>query len=608
MKEQRTLRSKRLRAALWIAADGKCQICGCELGDVWHADHVVPWMASKRTNVHEMQALCPACNLKKGCSMKKAYRLHQSQMAEHAKVIASVRRRGFRMLAHVVCGGGKSWLPGILMQHMPKNVKLCWVVPRLALQSQAVEGTHKDFDIILRDAGNDKDPSRGRQGVVVTHQGVSQSVDLWVHEFKKNDYILLVDEPHHAKIGRDGKMNSLATFIAAVEKHAVGVVYMTGTLSTGDSSRIYGVTYKSDEKGKESPCYDGWDYVIRYKREEALREDALVPIEFFHHDGPVKWECLKSGDVTEKVLSEVDRDEESNAIWTALSTEIADSLFERGYAHWKANGNKLLVVCDCQSNAKKWHFELLRRGEKAFLAISENQDSLDDIRKFKSSARSCLVTCAMAYEGLDEKPLSHVISLTHIRSVPWIEQMLARVWRADTGKTTCYAFVTDDPRMRRVIEKIKSEEPDQKSNKKGGDGPGPGERSAAPVGSRHELTRVSGLDHEVAFAVMNTKQQQAYEALLAMGIDRDNEHFKGIIEQLAEKKPAAPIEAILTDSERESKIRTQIREHCGRIDKNKFNCKWGSMYSELWKRNSKPIEQLNLSELQRTLRYVESIA
>lgn len=65
-KTPRTLRSKRLRAALWIAANGKCQICGCELEEVWHADHVVPWVVSKRTNVHEMQALCPACNLSKG--------------------------------------------------------------------------------------------------------------------------------------------------------------------------------------------------------------------------------------------------------------------------------------------------------------------------------------------------------------------------------------------------------------------------------------------------------------------------------------------------------------------------------------------------------------
>lgn len=62
----RTLRSKKLRSLLYYAQDGKCAICGCELPDDWHADHIVPHVVTKRTNVHEMQALCPTCNLKKG--------------------------------------------------------------------------------------------------------------------------------------------------------------------------------------------------------------------------------------------------------------------------------------------------------------------------------------------------------------------------------------------------------------------------------------------------------------------------------------------------------------------------------------------------------------
>lgn len=65
----RFLRSKHLRNALWLAAGGRCQICGCELPNDWHADHIEPWHISGRTNIHEMQALCPACNLKKGASV-----------------------------------------------------------------------------------------------------------------------------------------------------------------------------------------------------------------------------------------------------------------------------------------------------------------------------------------------------------------------------------------------------------------------------------------------------------------------------------------------------------------------------------------------------------
>ena len=55
-----------MRAALVRAFDGKCADCGSELGPDWHADHIVPWMKTHRTNFHEMQPLCRACNLKKG--------------------------------------------------------------------------------------------------------------------------------------------------------------------------------------------------------------------------------------------------------------------------------------------------------------------------------------------------------------------------------------------------------------------------------------------------------------------------------------------------------------------------------------------------------------
>ena len=62
----RTLRSKRDRALLWLDSDGKCANCGAELGEDWHADHIVPWKRTRRTNVHEMQPLCRICNLAKG--------------------------------------------------------------------------------------------------------------------------------------------------------------------------------------------------------------------------------------------------------------------------------------------------------------------------------------------------------------------------------------------------------------------------------------------------------------------------------------------------------------------------------------------------------------
>jgi hypothetical protein len=56
----------RERTALYLAADGRCSECGAELEPGWHGDHVNPWSRGGRTDVINGQALCPACNLKKG--------------------------------------------------------------------------------------------------------------------------------------------------------------------------------------------------------------------------------------------------------------------------------------------------------------------------------------------------------------------------------------------------------------------------------------------------------------------------------------------------------------------------------------------------------------
>lgn len=58
--------NKRQRIALFLAANGCCQICGITLTENWHADHKIPWSVGGCTDVLNGQALCPDCNLKKG--------------------------------------------------------------------------------------------------------------------------------------------------------------------------------------------------------------------------------------------------------------------------------------------------------------------------------------------------------------------------------------------------------------------------------------------------------------------------------------------------------------------------------------------------------------
>ncbi len=65
----RKLRSLRKRNHLWLSQNGKCQECNQNLPLNWHADHKIPFVICGTTELHNMQALCPSCNLKKGKKM-----------------------------------------------------------------------------------------------------------------------------------------------------------------------------------------------------------------------------------------------------------------------------------------------------------------------------------------------------------------------------------------------------------------------------------------------------------------------------------------------------------------------------------------------------------
>jgi 5-methylcytosine-specific restriction endonuclease McrA len=54
------------RVALFLAAQGRCALCGDVLRPGWHADHVEPVSGGGQTEPANGQALCPRCNLVKG--------------------------------------------------------------------------------------------------------------------------------------------------------------------------------------------------------------------------------------------------------------------------------------------------------------------------------------------------------------------------------------------------------------------------------------------------------------------------------------------------------------------------------------------------------------
>jgi hypothetical protein len=104
------------------------------------------------------------------------------------------------------------------------------------------------------------------------------------------------------------------------------------------------------------------------------------------------------------------------------------------------------------------------RLQTARVAISDAPGAQEAIAAFRLRAEpSVLVTVAMAYEGMDCPEVTHVACLTHIRSRPWLEQMVARATRVDPhagayDQQHAVVYHPDDVLFRRFRRQIETEQ------------------------------------------------------------------------------------------------------------------------------------------------------
>lgn len=512
-------------------------------------------------------------------------RRHQAELRARLAELDSGGRTS--ILAYVVPGGGKSRLPGIVAERFP-GYKIGWFVPRLTLRRQAALDMKRVFGIDLRESANEINPTKDARGFVATQQALAENPCLWEAEFRRYPYILIVDEMHHAKEARNGDRNSVFSALETVEPLARVVLNMTGTLETNDASYIRGIDYEETARGDAPIPEASADIFIRYTRETALREEAIVQIEFHHGDGPVRF-----NDGEEKIygsLRDVKPADEAKALFTVLSTEHANHLLSVGVDHFRRHGRKLLVVCDKQKRAKKYHTQLARMGFDTALAIEENDKALADIERFKKSA-NVLVTCSMAYEGLDVPEITHIICLTHIRSVPWIEQMLARAWRATNGKKKCWAFVPDDRRMNRTIARINAEQ--LSVIPPAGDGPGPVPGEPAPVialESRVDRIRAAMLDGTVA---LNETESELLATVQKYGVGPNDPEFVALVRLIDARRATGEVTTV---ADEETRLRNGIAEAC-RAEDHRRDVEYGTTQKLLWRMTGESITTMSIPKL-----------
>ena len=388
--------------------------------------------------------------------MKISLRKHQQEIIEVCREI--LEGKPIReIILSVTPGGGKSFVPVILAENLIPTIadKLCWVVPRNSLKYQGEDEFRNPYWQTrkrIRAADNGLDLSRGLAGYVTTYQAVGINPQCHARELKQHRYILFLDEVHHVAEGSDWHKA-----IQPLVDTAAIVVLASGTLSRGDGNKIAFLGYVKGE-----PFLDNLTTrrVIQYSRSAAIADRAIMPVQFKLVDGESEWEELDGY----KNSSALSGEESAKALFTALRTEFADHLLDaarREFIEMSYNYRdaKMLVVAPNIDIAKTYYDYLAARGHMVRIATSDDTpQARKNIQDFKRGVFHILVTVAMAYEGLNVPQISVICCLSHIRSVPWLEQCFARANRIAHMKEKAIVYAPADWAFRKAVKMIEEEQ------------------------------------------------------------------------------------------------------------------------------------------------------
>jgi hypothetical protein len=195
-----------------------------------------------------------------------------------------------------------------------------------------------------------------------------------------------------------------------------------------------------------------------------------MKVEFNLVDGDAEWEESDG----HKSASKLSGGESAKALFTALRTGFASQLmsaalfdFEQQITTGDYSGAKMLVVAPNIEIAYVYKNYLERLGhtgsklwgDRVQIATSDDtpaaRRTIDD---FKRGICRILVTVAMAYEGLNVPEISVICCLSHIRSVPWLEQCFARANRKAPGKYKAAIYAPADRQIKNAVRMIQQEQ------------------------------------------------------------------------------------------------------------------------------------------------------
>lgn len=381
-------------------------------------------------------------------------------------------------------GSGKSGDSILFAKHLIGNGfdKIMHVAPRLSLVYQIEEGMLDPFfdsGKTIRVADNGPDPSRGLDGFGITFQAIASNDENIIEDFKKHNYILVADEHHHCSF--DGTWNR--PFIELVKLSKL-CVFMTGTAFRHTGDKISFFPYKNNKLDKTETDYIRW---VTYTREDALREDAIIPVKLNLIDGSGEY---RKGD---KLIeySSMEREHLNAAVRSDYAIQVIDIAMSEFMEYRRDNpwAQMIIVGADIEL-ARSYSRHVNHKWCECKSVDSQMKDSLETIKSYRHGDFPVLSSCNQASEGLDVPNTAFMIILHVFRSEPWLIQCLNRATRFKSFKDFAYITAPSDPDFVSFFKNLiwEQERALEYKEKKDGVGSGMG-------GSKPELEIISGNAH-----------------------------------------------------------------------------------------------------------------
>jgi superfamily II DNA or RNA helicase len=355
-------------------------------------------------------------------------------------------------------GGGKSLAPVILSDLLINNKKMVWIVPRDSLKYQGESDFINDIYPVeksIRVSDNSGDPFRGCDACITTYQAIGANPERWIKVFQYYDCMIVADEYHHLS----GHGEWIKPIREMVQLSFLRV-FMTGTINRGDDTRLPFTPYIDGEIDFKDTDKTRW---IIYSRNQAIKDGSILPFETTLVNGSGAYIDLDG--ITRSFDNFSDKSDELRC---AYKTDYAYSLIDLSINSWikyKIDhpwAKMLVVAANIDIAGDYLNYINNKYDFNAAIATSQdNAECRENIKRFKIdnhryNSLECLVTVAVAYEGLSVKPITHMAIMTLIRSVPWLDQCIGRCVRTYKGKEKGFIFAPEDPKMVSALKQISS--------------------------------------------------------------------------------------------------------------------------------------------------------